>query len=187
LNKEEFYNMASQPYLGAIFMFAGNFAPVGYQLCQGQILSISQNTALFSILGTTYGGNGTSTFALPDLRGRVPVGQGSGPGLSPIVLGESAGTQNVTILSNNMPTHNHTIAVSTAAGAKNSPQNNFLAQTSDSDGNPYPTYNNSATSGATLAPTTVSTAGGSLPISIQNPYLGINFIIAMQGIFPSRN
>ena len=179
--------MASQPYLGAIFMFAGNFAPFGYQLCQGQLLSISQNTALFSILGTTYGGNGTSTFALPDLRGRGPIGQGSGPGLSPINLGQSAGAENVTILTSNMPAHNHTIAVSTAAGAQNSPSNNYLAPTVDSDGNPCPAHNSSATAGQTLAAATVSVAGQSLPLSVQNPYLGINFIIAMQGIFPSRN
>src|ERR1700689_3127872 len=99
--------MAETPLLGAIFIFAGNFAPTGYQLCQGQLLPISQYAALFSILGTTYGGNGTSTFQLPDLRGRVPVGQGSGSGLTPIVLGETAGTQNVTILTNNLPAHNH--------------------------------------------------------------------------------
>jgi microcystin-dependent protein len=179
--------MASQPYLGAIFMFAGNFAPSGYQLCQGQILPISQYAALFSIMGTTYGGNGTTNFALPDLRGRLAVGQGSGPGLSPITLGQSAGVQNVTILTSNMPAHNHTIAVSTAAGAQNSPSNNFLAPTVDSDGNPCPAHNSSATAGQTLAPTAVSIAGQSLPLNIQNPYLGLNFIIAMVGIFPSRN
>src|ERR1700693_3176914 len=101
--------MASQPYLGAIFMFAGNFAPRGFQLCQGQLLSIQQNPALFSILGTTYGGNGTTTFQLPDLRGRVPVGEGSGPGLTPVVLGQAAGAQNVTILTSNMPAHSHSL------------------------------------------------------------------------------
>jgi microcystin-dependent protein len=179
--------MASTPLLGAIFMFAGNFAPSGYQLCQGQTLSISQNAALFSIMGTTYGGNGTTTFQLPNLRGRGPIGQGTGPGLSTINLGQSAGAENVTILASNMPAHNHTIAVSTAAGAKNSPESNYLAQTSDSDGNPYATYNSSSTSTQTLAPAAVSVAGQSLPLNIQNPYLGINFIIAMQGIFPSRN
>jgi microcystin-dependent protein len=179
--------MASTPLLGAIFMFAGNFAPSGYQLCQGQTLSISQNAALFSIMGTTYGGNGTTTFQLPDLRGRGPIGQGTGPGLSTINLGQSAGAENVTILASNMPAHNHTIAVSTAAGAQNSPSNNFLAPTVDSDGNPCPAHNSSATAGQTLAPTAVSLAGQSLPLSVQNPYLGITFIIAMTGIFPSRN
>src|SRR5579872_6318106 len=108
--------MASQPYLGAIFLFAGNFAPRGYLLCQGQILSISQNAALFSILGTTYGGNGTTTFALPDLRGRAPIGEGNGPGLNPVSLGQASGSNSVSILSNNMPIHNHLIGVSTAGG-----------------------------------------------------------------------
>src|SRR5579863_5596794 len=134
--------MASQPYIGAIFIFAGNFAPRGYQLCQGQLLPISQNAALFSILGTTYGGNGTTTFALPDLRGRAPIGQGAGLGLSPITLGEIAGSQSVTITSGNMPAHNHTVAVSAPVGGagQNGAQNNFLAGTNDGSGNPYPTY-----------------------------------------------
>src|SRR5580692_1409475 len=98
--------MASTPYLGAIFIFAGNFAPRGFALCQGQVLSIAQNTALFSILGTTYGGNGTTTFQLPDLQGRAPVGQGNGAGLSPVTLGQVGGVENVTIMAANMPSHN---------------------------------------------------------------------------------
>jgi microcystin-dependent protein len=179
--------MASQPYLGAIFIFAGNFAPRGYQLCQGQILSISQNTALFSILGTTYGGNGTTTFALPDLRGRAPIGQGNGPGLSPVVLGQQGGNQNVSILVSNMPAHNHTVNVSTVLASQGSPQNNFLAAPVDSVPNPATGYNTTPTGGATLAQSAVNMAGQGLPISVENPYLGINYIIAVQGIFPSRN
>src|SRR5690349_13883210 len=97
----------SEPFIGEIIMFAGNFAPRGWAFCQGQILSIAQNTALFSILGTTYGGNGQTTFALPDFRGRVPVGQGQGPGLSSYVLGEVSGTESTTLLTTNMPVHNH--------------------------------------------------------------------------------
>src|SRR4051794_10683767 len=97
----------SEPFIGEVIMFAGNFAPRGWALCQGQLLSIAQNTALFSILGTTYGGNGQTTFALPDLRGRVPLGQGQGPGLSSYVLGEVAGNENVTLISTQMPQHNH--------------------------------------------------------------------------------
>jgi microcystin-dependent protein len=186
-NKKENSIMASQPILGCIYMFAGNFAPAGYQLCQGQVLSIAQNTALFSILGTTYGGNGVSTFALPDLRGRAPIGQGSGPGLSPITLGEASGVQNVTLLASNMPAHNHLVNVSTAAAAQTSPKNNFLAPIIDSTPAPGTAYNTAATSGSTLAPTAVSIAGQGLPLSIQNPYLGISYIIAMVGIFPSRN
>lgn len=179
--------MASQPYLGAIFMFAGNFAPSGYQLCQGQLLSISQYTALFSILGTTYGGNGTTNFALPDLRGRAPIGQGTGNGLTPVTLGEAAGVQNVTIQLNNMPAHNHLINVSTASGSQASPKNNFSAPAIDSQGGAVAGYNSSATAGATMATGAVSMAGSSVPVSVQNPFLGINYIIAMVGIFPSRN
>jgi microcystin-dependent protein len=179
--------MASQPYLGAIFMFAGNFAPRGFQLCQGQILPIAQNTALFSILGTTYGGNGTSTFALPDLRGRGPIGEGQGPGLSPVVLGQQGGSQNVSILVSNMPAHNHLVNVSTVLAAQASPANNFLAPPVDSTPAAGTGYNNTATSGATLAQGAVGIAGQNVPVNVQNPYLGINYIIAVQGIFPSRN
>lgn len=177
--------MASQPYLGAIFMFAGNFAPRGYQLCQGQVLAISSNAALFSILGTTYGGNGTSTFQLPDLRGRFPLGQGNGPGLPANVLGESAGNYQVTVAYNNMPLHTHALNASTAAATQNSP-GGCLAQVSDSDGNPVPIYVGSSPN-ATLAANAVGNAGGNVPLNIQNPYLCMNFIIAITGIFPTRN
>jgi microcystin-dependent protein len=179
--------MASQPYLGAIFIFAGNFAPKGYQLCQGQILAISQYSALFSILGTTYGGNGTTTFALPDLRGRAPIGAGSGPGLGTIVEGEAAGVQNASILVSNMPAHNHLINASDTGGGSASPKNAFLAQPLDANQNPTTTYNAAVAPAVTMAPTSVSITGGSLPLNIQNPYLGINYIIAMVGLFPSRN
>jgi microcystin-dependent protein len=179
--------MASQPYLGAIFMFAGNFAPRGFQLCAGQILAISQNTALFSILGTTYGGNGTTTFALPDLRGRAAIGAGDGTGLAPVLLGQQGGNQNVSILASNMPAHNHLVNVSTVLATQASPSNHFLAPPVDSTPAAGTGYNTTATSGATLAPTAVSIAGQGLPISVQNPYLGINYIIAVQGIFPTRN
>jgi microcystin-dependent protein len=178
--------MASQPLLGAIFLFAGNFAPRGYMLCQGQLLAISQYSALFAILGTTYGGNGTTTFGLPDLRGRAAVSQGTGPGLSNVALGEAAGVQSVSVLTANMPAHNHLINVSSAAGGQSGAPNNFLAGTNDGQGNPYPTYQPTATSN-TLAPTAVSMAGGGTPLSTQSPYLGLNYIIAIVGIFPSRN
>lgn len=179
--------MASQPYIGAIFMFAGNFAPRGYQLCQGQVLSIAQNTALFSILGITYGGNGTTTFQLPDLRCRVPVGQGSAPNLTPVQLGDVGGAQNVSVLQSNMPAHNHAINVSNTGAGQPLPQGNFIAEPLDGNSNPTTGFNAAATSGSTLAPTSVSLAGQGLPLNIQNPYLGINYIIATVGIFPSRN
>jgi microcystin-dependent protein len=179
--------MANEPYLGAIFMFAGNFAPRGYALCQGQLLAISQNTALFSILGTTYGGNGVNNFALPDLRGRGPIGQGQGPGLPNITLGEVGGNSSVTILTSNLPSHTHTINVSTASAGQGSPQNNFPASIVDSVGGASNGYNSSATGGATFNPGAVNLTGNNIPLNIQDPYLGINYIIALQGIFPSRN
>src|ERR1700722_7654330 len=177
--------MASQPYIGAIFMFAGNFAPRGFQLCAGQLLSIAQNTALFSILGTTYGGNGTTTFGLPDLRGRAAIGAGTGPGLSPVDLGQAAGSQSASILISNMPQHNHIINASSAPAAQSTPQNNFIAVPVDSTGTAGPGFN--STANATMAPTALSMTVISDPISIQNPYLGINCIIAVQGRSPSRN
>ena|ERR1700748_3286523 len=176
--------------LGVIKMFAGNFNPRGYLLCQGQLLSIAQNTALFSILGTTFGGNGTSTFGIPDLRGRVPVGNGTGPGLSPIVLGEVGGQERVTLLTTNMPAHTHPLTgsvqmpVNDSAANVNSPVGSYLADTAAN------IYNNAAgiDFGAPLTNNlTIGIAGGSQPFEIQSPYLGMNYIIAVQGIFPSRD
>src|SRR5215831_4079907 len=115
----------SEPFLGEIRMFGGNFAPRGWALCQGQLLSIAQNTALFSILGTTYGGNGQTTFALPGLRGRYPMQQGQGPGLSPRSLGEQGGSQTVTLLTNQMPAHTHSHLASAAQGDQVTPDGNF--------------------------------------------------------------
>jgi microcystin-dependent protein len=180
--------MAETPILGTIFIFAGNFAPRGYALCQGQLMSVSQNTALFSILGTTYGGDGQQTFGLPDLRGRAGIGTGQGPGMANVQLGESAGTQNVTILTGNMPPHNHLVSVNGGAGTQTSATNNFLATATDpGTGNGIPSYETTAAPGATLNPQSVTLAGNGLPLSVQNPYLGLNFIIATQGIYPSRN
>ena len=176
--------MAS-PFLAQITLFAGNFAPRGWAFCQGQILPIAQNTALFSLLGTTYGGNGQTTFALPDLRGRVPIQPGQGPGLSPYSLGELGGVENVTLLQTQMPAHNHTTQVtsnaSSAAATDTLPNGNFLA----SD-NQY-TNTSNAVMNATAVTVTVGIAGGSQPHENRQPYLAINFIIAMEGIFPSRN
>jgi len=178
--------MASQPYLGAIFLFAGNFAPRGYELCQGQLLSISQNTALFSILGTTYGGNGTTTFALPDLRCRAAVGQGQGPGLNPVDLGQVTGTQTVTLLTTNLPAHTHSLNASNAQGANADPTNNLIATPVDSSFNSLSAFN-APPANAVMSPTSVGLTGNNIPVSIQNPILGLNYIIALQGIFPSRN
>lgn len=176
----------SEPFLGEIRMFAGNFAPRGWALCNGQLLSIAQNTALFSILGTTYGGNGQTTFGLPDLRGRLPVSQGQGPGLSMYSLGEITGTENVTLLQTNMPMHNHVINASTNNADQNSPAGAILAQDVDSTGTNAQGYTKT-TANTTMAPTALSMAGGNVPVSIVQPILVVNFIIALVGVYPSRN
>lgn len=187
--------MASQPLLGAIFMFAGNFAPVGYQLCQGQLLPIDQYTAIFSLLGTNYGGNGTTNFALPDLRSRIPVGQGQGPGLSPYVLGEAGGSENVTLLATQMPQHNHTVGAVTSAGNSAAPGTTTVpAAIAVAATHPVPdfpgitadVYSNSPAN-TTMSPTMIGLAGGNQPHTNIQPFVVINYIIAMTGIFPSRN
>ena len=170
----------SEQYLGEIRMFAGNFAISGWQMCNGQILSISQNAALFSILGTFYGGNGTSTFALPDLRGRVALHQGTGNGLSTYVIGQVAGTENVTLTSAQMPQHNHIINANTG-GAQASPAGNYPGN----EGAPIKIY--STTSSVQMNPAVVTVTGGNQPHPNLQPYLCVTFLIAMVGIFPSRN
>ncbi len=176
------------PFLGEIRMVGFNFAPTGWALCNGQTLSISQYSALFALLGTTYGGNGTTTFNLPDLQGRVPIHQGNGANLSPYVIGQNGGTENVTLLSNQMPIHNHLVNVNKQNGGASDPTNGILAV--GNTGGRTPTvnldYTNSAATG-TLAPTAVSVAGGNLPHANIQPYLTVNFIIALVGIFPSRS
>ncbi|MDQ3278661.1 MAG: tail fiber protein [Bacteroidota bacterium] len=175
-------------YIAQIILFAGNFAPRGWAFCQGQLLSIAQNTALFALLGTTYGGNGQTTFALPDLRGRVPVGPGQGPGLSIINLGQVGGTETTTLLTTNMPAHNHTVSVTpravSDAGDTSDPTNAYPANSGALD-REYKASGTFVNMGAATA--TSGIAGGSQPFSIRNPYLGMNYIICMEGIFPSRN
>jgi microcystin-dependent protein len=176
----------SQPFLGEIKMFGGNFAPRNYALCNGQVMSIAQNTALFSILGTTYGGNGVQTFALPNMQGRVPMHWGSGAGLSTYVVGESGGTENVTLLQTQMPSHTHLVNATTAAGIASSPASALLASPSDSQGGQVTEYA-TGNPNTTLAPTSIAATGGSQPHANIQPFLCVSFIIALQGIFPSRN
>ena len=180
--------MPSEPYIGEISMFAGNFPIRGYAFCQGQLLSIAQNTALFSILGTTYGGNGQTTFALPDLRGRAPIGQGQGSGLSPQTLGQMAGSETVTLLSTQMPAHTHTATVTprgvSDAGNTAVPTGAYPANTGALD-KEYNTSGTLVNMGA--ATVTVDAAGGSQPHNNMTPYLVIYFLIALEGLFPSRN
>ncbi|ACU63283.1 phage tail protein [Chitinophaga pinensis] len=193
-------------FMALIAIFGGNFNPRGWYFCQGQIMSIAQNTALFSLLGTTYGGNGQTTFALPDLRGRAPIGVGQGPGLQPYAWGQLGGSETHTLIITEMPAHNHTAlvnsltvnpAASTAAGTTNIPDATMVPAKLPNIGSgptaqPIKGYA-VADNTTTLAPAkvtgsvTVGIAGGSQPFSIQNPYLAVNYIIAYEGIYPSRN
>lgn len=188
----------SEPFIATIVMFGGNFAPRGWAFCNGQILSIAQNTALFSLLGTTYGGNGETTFALPDLRGRVPVHVDHG--FSNYVLGTSGGTESVTLAVSQMPPHTHGVTLGTLAGSVkvastkgNSPTPVGNVPAAEATG--VTATSSTAVPNATMradsiaftgAPATVA-AGGGLPVSIVQPFLAVNYIIAIEGIFPPRD
>lgn len=182
--------MFIEPYLGNVTIFAGNFAPRSWMFCQGQLLAISQYDALFALLGTTYGGDGQATFALPDLRGRCAVHAGQGQGLSVFTLGEMMGAESVQLLNINLPVHNHPIlSVSGAPGASNltgtldTPVNNYNAKYSSN------VYNTAGTGKMIASPVSGTTpiAGGSQPVTLGQPSLAMNYIIAVEGIFPSRN
>jgi microcystin-dependent protein len=172
----------SDQFLGEIRMFAGNFAPYGWALCDGQILPISQNTALFSLIGTYYGGDGVTTFALPNLQSRIPLHQGQGLGLSAYPVGQSGGAENVTLTTQQMPQHHHTANVvsgpqATAPRPSNGYPGNASGGSVYSTGTPDSTFNSGF----------VGQSGSGQPHSNVQPYLCINFIIALQGIYPSRN
>jgi len=197
----------SNPFLGQIIQGGWNFAPRGYHYCDGSILSIAQNTALFSLLGTTYGGNGQTTFGLPDLRGRAMINQGQGPGLSSYVLGEMGGSENATLLVTNMPAHTHPATFANNNSALNvgtvkatlqiAPAGGVLSHSVDGATNPAAlpqiyspagTATPVALGGLNVAGTvTVAPAGGSQPFSILQPFNTVSIVIALQGIFPSRN
>lgn len=181
----------SDPFIAEVKLFAGNFAPRGYAYCAGQLLPISQNSALFSLLGTTYGGDGRTTFGLPDLRGRVVVGSegnSAGPGLTPRQLGARGGVESVTLNSNQIPSHAHTAAANAVepAGNSNDAANNFWA---DDAGVSSGTYHTGPAANTTMNPgaITIGNTGGSQSHDNMQPWLGLNYIIAMVGTFPSRN
>jgi microcystin-dependent protein len=174
----------SNPFLAEIRIFTGNFAPKGWALCDGQLMPISQNTALFSLLGTTYGGNGTSNFALPNLQGCAPMQAGQGPGLTLRDLGETAGEQTVTLLQTEMPAHSHTAQGSTGSDQGSPAVNAWASGTKFTGVNVYAPSN--AQTNVQMNPFALSIAGGNLPHNNMQPFLGLTFIIALQGVFPAR-
>jgi microcystin-dependent protein len=175
----------SNPFLAEIRIFTGNFAPKGWALCDGQLLPISQNTALFSLLGTTYGGDGKSNFALPNLQGCAPMQAGQGPGLSLRDLGETGGEQTVTLLQTEMPSHSHTAQGSTGSD-QTTPVNNAWASGAKLGGGNLYVPTNPQTN-VQMNPFATSIAGGNLPHNNMPPFLGLTFIIALQGVFPARS
>jgi microcystin-dependent protein len=171
---------AQEGFIGEVKLFAGNYAPRNWAFCDGQLLPISQNQALFSIVGTLYGGDGRTTFALPDLRGRVPVGVGAGPGLSTVNQGQKQGAETITLTTSQLPSHEHKLENVAEVDIKSSPVNNNHSKTEAQK-----VLTPVTTAGATTVTTTNS--GGSQPISIKPPSLGLRYIICIIGIFPSRS
>lgn len=163
----------AQPYVGEIRMFAGNFAPAGWQFCEGQLLPISENETLFQLIGTTYGGDGQNTFALPDLRGRIPIHQGNG-----FVLSETGGAEEITLMVNQIPSHAHPALATTNAGTSAEPQGKVWANSPGA-------RQYSATQAGSMAPQSMGAVGGSQPHTNLQPYLCVDFIISLFGIFPS--
>ena len=175
------------PYLGQVILYGYDWAPKGYATCFGQQMSIQQNAALFSILGTVYGGNGIQTFALPDLRGRSIISQGQGPGLPNYTMGEIGGTENITLLLSNLPPHNHLMNVNNGAANNGVPGPTVaLSQGPVISNATVPVYSTNGFN-AQMAATELSFTGNNLPMSIIQPYLCLNYSIALSGIFPSRN
>ncbi|HEU5149661.1 MAG TPA: tail fiber protein [Iamia sp.] len=170
----------ADPYIGEIRLVGFNFAPRGWAFCDGQLLSIAQYSALFSLFGVMYGGDGRVTFGLPDLRGRVPMKFGQGPGLQNYVQGEEAGSETVTLINSEMPMHNHLVNATSNDGSAKSPNGTFLAGTAS------PIYG-AAANGTIMNPQMIGLAGGNQPHENRQPFLVVNFIVALEGIFPSRN
>lgn len=193
--------MSADPFLGEISLVPFNFAPRGWAFCDGRLLAVSQYTALYSLIGAVYGGDGHNTFALPDLRGRAAVSAGQGPGLSNIALGENFGTEKAALLPSNLPAHTHDATFASAGarpvaygggGSLTDPTGAVPANPVGEGGAPLPAFAPASEASAGLAPlpvagqVTVSPTGSGLPLEIRNPILGLNYIIALEGVFPSR-
>ena len=174
----------AEPFIGEIRIFAFNFEPRGWFFCDGRLLSISQYSALFSLLGTYYGGNGQSTFALPDLRGRVPINQGAGPGLSTYAIGQSAGLEKVTLLVNNLPPHSHGLMATGTEADTDIPTDAALA---NARSNTYVKPDSNPALNTALKTGSIGSTGEGLMVENRQPYLSLNFCIAYLGIFPSRS
>jgi microcystin-dependent protein len=173
-----------EPFVGQIIPVGFNFAPPGWFLCQGQLVSIAEFTVLFQLIGTTYGGDGVQTFGIPDLRGRVPLHQGTGPGLSTYVLGQQSGTEEVTLLSTQMGSHTHNFMTSSQAATTETPGSTMALGAATAAPNVF-VYGTGA-SNTSLAPTAIGPNGSSLPHENRQPFLTVNYIIAWAGIFPSQ-
>ena len=171
-----------QPFIGEIRMFAGNFAPAGWAFCDGQLMPISENDALFTLIGTTYGGDGQETFGLPNLQSRIPLHSGTGPGLTNKTLGESAGVEAVTLSTQQIPIHNHAFLVSTSSGTGTSPANAVLAS-----GSNVSIFRPDVIPIQPMNPASLSPVGGSQPHDNMHPFICINYIISLFGIFPQQN
>lgn len=178
--------LAGQPYVGEIKLVGFNFAPAGWAFCDGRLLSIAEYDTLFTIIGTTYGGDGQTTFALPDLRGRVPVHSGTGPNLPTVVAGEMFGNETVTQLSSQMAGHNHAAAVSSNPGTTVSPINAIPAAAQTPDGQPVLAYTTNAPTGI-AASNAIGITGGNQPQDNRQPFLGLNYVISLYGVYPTPN
>jgi microcystin-dependent protein len=173
----------SNPFIGEIRMFGGNFAPAGWAFCNGSLQSIAQNDTLFALIGTTYGGDGQQTFALPNLLGRVPISDGQGSGLSNYVIGQTGGVENVTLTTSNLPAHNHTVQGDAATGTANSPAGNVWANSTGAKQFVAPAGSNATMNSGAIG----SALGSGQPHDNMRPFLAVSFIISLFGIFPSRN
>ncbi|HNP71261.1 MAG TPA: tail fiber protein [Kouleothrix sp.] len=172
----------SDPYIGEIRLFGGNFAPYGWFFCDGSTLQISQYETLFSLIGTTYGGDGQTTFQLPDLRGRLPIHQGQGNGLSLRVIGQPGGAEQVTLLQGQLPVHNHSALANSGAGNSDEPANNYWSGSAT-----VPQFVPGDQANTNMNTAAIGASGGSMPHENMQPYLAVSFIIAWQGIYPSQN